>query len=31
MNDYARSLGLINSHFESPHGLDSAKALYMCL
>ena len=25
MNDYARSLGLVNSHFESPHGLDSAK------
>ena len=29
MNDYARSLGLINSHFESPHGLDSPK-LYTC-
>ena len=25
MNDYAISLGLINSHFESPHGLDSSK------
>ena len=25
MNDYATSLGLINSHFESPHGLDSPK------
>lgn len=25
MNDFARSLGLLNSHFESPHGLDSAK------
>lgn len=25
MNDYARSLGLVSSHFESPHGLDSAK------
>lgn len=25
MNDFARSLGLINSHFESPHGLDSQK------
>ena len=29
MNDYARSLGLINSHFESPHGLDSPKH-YTC-
>lgn len=29
MNDYARSLGLINSHFESPHGLDSTKH-YTC-
>ena len=29
MNDYARSLGLVNSHFESPHGLDSAKH-YTC-
>ena len=29
MNDYAISLGLINSHFESPHGLDSAKH-YTC-
>lgn len=25
MNDYAKSLGILNSHFESPHGLDSAK------
>ena len=25
MNDFARSLGLLNSHFESPHGLDSSK------
>ena len=25
MNDYAISLGLINSHFESPHGLESPK------
>lgn len=25
MNDYAKSLGLISSHFESPHGLDSPK------
>lgn len=25
MNDYAKSLGIINSHFESPHGLDSQK------
>lgn len=25
MNDYAKSLGLICSHFETPHGLDSAK------
>lgn len=25
MNDFARSSGLLNSHFESPHGLDSAK------
>ena len=25
MNDYAKSLGLIDSHFESPHGLDSQK------
>ncbi|WP_288221290.1 D-alanyl-D-alanine carboxypeptidase family protein [uncultured Clostridium sp.] len=25
MNDYAKSLGIINSHFESPHGLDSEK------
>lgn len=25
MNDYAKSLGIINSHFESPHGLDSPK------
>ena len=29
MNDYALSLGLINSHFESPHGLDSSKH-YTC-
>ena len=29
MNDYSISLGLINSHFESPHGLDSAKH-YTC-
>ena len=29
MNDYAISLGLINSHFESPHGLDSSKH-YTC-
>ena len=29
MNDYARSLGLINSQFESPHGLDSPKH-YTC-
>ena len=25
MNDYAKSLGILNSHFESPHGLDSTK------
>lgn len=25
MNDYAKSLGILDSHFESPHGLDSAK------
>ncbi|WP_394855041.1 D-alanyl-D-alanine carboxypeptidase family protein [Clostridium lamae] len=25
MNDFAKSLGIINSHFESPHGLDSEK------
>lgn len=25
MNDYAKSLGLVDSHFESPHGLDSSK------
>lgn len=25
MNDFSRSLGLLNSHFESPHGLDSSK------
>lgn len=25
MNDYAKSLGIINSHFESPHGLDSPR------
>lgn len=25
MNDFAKSLGLLNSHFESPHGLDSQK------
>lgn len=25
MNDYAKSLGLVSSHFESPHGLDSGK------
>lgn len=25
MNDFAKSLGIIDSHFESPHGLDSAK------
>lgn len=25
MNDYAKSLGIINSHFESPHGLDGKK------
>lgn len=24
MNHYARSLGLLDSHFESPHGLDSS-------
>lgn len=29
MNDYAISLGLVNSHFESPHGLDSQKH-YTC-
>ena len=29
MNHYAKSLGLINSHFESPHGLDSSKH-YTC-
>ena len=29
MNDYAISLGLINSRFESPHGLDSSKH-YTC-
>ena len=23
MNDYAKSIGIIDSHFESPHGLDS--------
>lgn len=25
MNDYAKSIGIIDSHFESPHGLDSQK------
>nr|WP_242980731.1 D-alanyl-D-alanine carboxypeptidase family protein [Clostridium vincentii] len=25
MNHYARSLGLLDSHFESPHGLDSSQ------
>ncbi|WP_460287684.1 D-alanyl-D-alanine carboxypeptidase family protein [Clostridium sp. CTA-7] len=25
MNDFAKSLGAIDSHFESPHGLDSLK------
>lgn len=25
MNDYSKSLGALDSHFESPHGLDSAK------
>ena len=25
MNDYAKSLGVIDSHFESPHGLDGKK------
>lgn len=25
MNDYAKSLGLVCSHYETPHGLDSAK------
>lgn len=25
MNDYAKSLGVLDSHFESPHGLDSQK------
>lgn len=25
MNDYAKSLGVLDSHFESPHGLDSPK------
>lgn len=25
MNDYARSIGIIDSHFETPHGLDSQK------
>lgn len=25
MNDFAKSLGIIDSHFESPHGLDSGK------
>lgn len=25
MNDFARSIGVLNSHFESPHGLDSQK------
>lgn len=25
MNHYAKSLGLLDSHFESPHGLDSAE------
>ncbi|MDU5111820.1 MAG: D-alanyl-D-alanine carboxypeptidase family protein [Clostridium sp.] len=25
MNDFAKSLGILDSHFESPHGLDSAK------
>ena len=29
MNDYDNSFGLINSHFESPHGLDSPKH-YTC-
>ena len=29
MNHYAKSLGLVNSHFESPHGLDSSKH-YTC-
>ncbi|GAB6170285.1 D-alanyl-D-alanine carboxypeptidase family protein [Clostridium carnis] len=25
MNDFAKSIGIIDSHFESPHGLDSSK------
>lgn len=25
MNDFAKSLGILDSHFESPHGLDSEK------
>ena len=25
MNHYARSIGILDSHFESPHGLDSSK------
>lgn len=25
MNDFAKSVGIIDSHFESPHGLDSPK------
>ncbi|WP_300384460.1 serine hydrolase [Clostridium sp.] len=25
MNDYSKSLGALDSHFESPHGLDSTK------
>ena len=25
MNDFAKSIGILDSHFESPHGLDSAK------
>ncbi|MBE6053886.1 MAG: D-alanyl-D-alanine carboxypeptidase [Clostridium sartagoforme] len=25
MNDFSKSLGIIDSHFESPHGLDSEK------
>ena len=25
MNHYARSIGIFDSHFESPHGLDSSK------
>ncbi|VYU61761.1 D-alanyl-D-alanine carboxypeptidase DacB precursor [Clostridium tertium] len=25
MNDFAKSVGILDSHFESPHGLDSAK------